>query len=427
MYPKEKKILTKKELKMKINEMFNKTKENLMSELNNISHCCTTADIWFMSDKSYIGITIHWIDLESQNRVSRILSCRRFNLPHTSERIMNHIRAINIEYGIENKVVATITDNRSNFGKVFNDFGISKTHHTKSDISDSSECEFTGDNDNESNSDSDSDLDDNNFNLHDIDSLPLTEQTHLRCATHTLSLIATEDALKALNHDSTYFKAHSTVFGKLNQLWTKSNQRKKSKQILAIFKSTLVLPVSTRWNSLYDAIQRILQIGTKQLNKLMHEFGLPKFISSDINFLKEYVAVLEPIALAIEHLRATNCYFAIFLPTIYSTDDCLQNLKSSKFQYCSALLNAIINGVQSRFEYLWDFRNENCIPALLATCSHPYFKLRWIPDGINTATNLQTVNEIMRDAVNGKDRGTRSNNRSDLVNGMFNQMFMHNS
>jgi len=43
------------------------------------NYVCTTADIWTVKRKSYMGMTVHYIkDGEELSRVSAALACRRF-------------------------------------------------------------------------------------------------------------------------------------------------------------------------------------------------------------------------------------------------------------------------------------------------------------------------------------------------------------
>lgn len=47
---------------------------------------------------------------------------------------------------------------------------------------------------------------------------------HERCAAHTLNLVATSDAGKALNNCSTYKKHYRSAFAKAQQLWNKQSR-----------------------------------------------------------------------------------------------------------------------------------------------------------------------------------------------------------
>ncbi len=75
---------------------------------------------------------------------------------------------------------------------------------------------------------------------------------HLRCAAHTMNLVATVDVRHVLENDSLH---KSAIDQKANDLWKK--QRASTKAVDIIHKQIgrrLVTPGQTRWNSKYDAL-----------------------------------------------------------------------------------------------------------------------------------------------------------------------------
>jgi len=92
----------------------------LISEHNFI---CTTADIWSCYNKSYLGMTCHFINENIYDRSSYVLGCRRIKGSHTYDNITEIINEITQTYKINNsKISQTIIDNISNFGKAFRIF-----------------------------------------------------------------------------------------------------------------------------------------------------------------------------------------------------------------------------------------------------------------------------------------------------------------
>lgn len=110
--------------------------------------------------------------------------------------------------------------------------------------------------------------------------------SHFRCASHTLSLIGTKDAKRAMD-DPTYKMHFDQAFSKLNSLCKKFNRPKSSELIKTILGSSLVMPCATRWNSLYDSIKCILGFDVKLLNKAAQALALEEFTATDIEFFKE--------------------------------------------------------------------------------------------------------------------------------------------
>lgn len=136
-----------------------------------------TADIWSAHNRSFMGVTGHWIS-NNFSRKSVVLALKRFKGRHTAVQIMQLLSALFTEYEINGKISAVSTDNGSNFVKAFKDYGLN-----------SIAIETEEEDENENKNDlSHEDL----FNLLDEEaftSLP----THVRCASHTLSLVATTD------------------------------------------------------------------------------------------------------------------------------------------------------------------------------------------------------------------------------------------
>lgn len=107
-----------------IGSEFSIWKNELIDRIGQLKYVCQTADIWSTRTKSYMGITIHWIDAQLQ-RQSSALACRRFSGTHSYDRIASLLNQINNEFGISTKkIVATMTDNAdnaANFCKAFKD------------------------------------------------------------------------------------------------------------------------------------------------------------------------------------------------------------------------------------------------------------------------------------------------------------------
>ncbi|MCI4382876.1 hypothetical protein PGIGA_G00019840, partial [Pangasianodon gigas] len=67
--------------------------------------------------------TAHWVDPNSLERCSVALACRQLKGPHTFDVLACALNDILSEFGIQNKVVRTTTDNGSNFLKAFRIYG----------------------------------------------------------------------------------------------------------------------------------------------------------------------------------------------------------------------------------------------------------------------------------------------------------------
>jgi len=291
---------------------------------------------------------------------------------------------INDAFGLlPNKIVATVTDNGSNFVKAFREFGV-RFHLTD-----------YADDDNDDNDTSDSAADrqeteDVQFvEIHD--NAPLSDDggsslielpTHIRCASHTFSLIATTDASVAIKNSPPFSRLNHTVMGKCSALWNHCSRPKSAETVAEMCETTFRTPCATRWNSLYDSIKSLLE-KRSVLPNLMLALHLPSFKDVELEFLDEYRQTLAPIAVALDRLQGEkNCYYGDLLPTLFAVKTQLTALQFVNLRHCVPLVNAIVAGFERRFV---DFLNltPDVNMAILATMTHPYFKLRWLPSSLH--------------------------------------------
>ncbi|CAI6366810.1 unnamed protein product [Macrosiphum euphorbiae] len=338
---------------------------------------CTTADIWSTKHKSFMGVTAHWIDENTLTRLSCVLACRRFRGSHTYDKIAELLHEIICEFSIEREqLISTVTDNGSNFVKAFKDFGCVMDWNFQID-----DLEF---NDDRENADEEECTDDDvaTFESIDVDDT-MTQETeiflphHLRCASHTLSLIATTDFNKILKGTSASRINHS-VMGKCTTLWNLSRRPKSSEIIHTILNCSLKYPCPTRWNSLYDGITQLLKYKDK-LNLVLKELNVKySFKDIDFEYLEELAALLKPIAGALDFLQSENqCYYGQLLPTLYSLKTRLEMLKEKNFRHLANMITPLVNSLIKRFSDFFEL-SPSINEAILATCFHPCYKLRWI-------------------------------------------------
>lgn len=78
----------------------------------------------------------------------------------------------------------------------------------------------------------------------------------------------------------------------------------------------LMVPTSTRWNSLYEAISRIITIPMNELNPLCIKLGIKCLNEREFLFLQEYCTVMKP--LTVDILQGDECTYGALLPTLTS-------------------------------------------------------------------------------------------------------------
>lgn len=380
----------------RVDELYITEKIRLKDEFKAVQYFCATADIWSTKHKSYMGVTVHWVDADTLDRKSNVLCCRLFESPHTGDRIASMLNSIYTEFDIDHKIFATVTDNASNFVRAFNEFGISMDTFTslvaaqRRADSTAENCEDSFENDNIPEEEEEEEIGELLFT--DLDDTLVSD--HFRCGSHTFCLLASTDAKDALD-DVEYAARYKDAFDKVNALYKKTNRPKSSEIIKRILKMSLILPAATRWNSLFDSIEHIVSFDLVTLNTLMLALGLPQFTQENYDFLKEYLKVMEGVAFAVDNLQSSNSYYAIFLPTLHSMKYLFDDLEAQELQYCSPLLEAIKNGFEKRFKRFFNRYDEHCIAATIAAVTHPHFKMRWLYKRYQTKIHMDHIREML--------------------------------
>lgn len=176
------KLMSSFQLKNKINIAYGEYQIALTKVFERVPFVCEAVDIWSTKRRSFMGISVHYIDPDTLERKSFALSCAEFESPHNNERIAEHLQLIHSQYGLmREKIIATVTDNASNFVKALREFGGESN-------------EF----DDESNDGDDGILfktDDDDISFLEIDGLAMPN--HYRCNSHIFNLLGTTDIAHA--------------------------------------------------------------------------------------------------------------------------------------------------------------------------------------------------------------------------------------
>ena len=206
----------------------------------------------------------------------------------------------------------------------------------------------------------------------------------MRCAAHTLNLVATTDADNALK-DPRFNNSYVTIFNKCRTLWNKQNQSIiAAETIKAEFGKKFVTPNQTRWNSIYDSIVCLLEIidnckDLKSFNQVITDphknIKVGKFLTSDVAFLRQYQAVMFSVANGLDTLQSEKkAYMGIFCPVICLIRDELQDCADNEnLDLVKPLIRALIKGMEKRLKEALDKEEY-----LLAAAFHPEFRLEWM-------------------------------------------------
>lgn len=305
---------------------------NLKAALNEVDFVSTTVDIWTANNRSYMGVTLHWISRSTLERNKAALACRRIRGRHTYDVIGAEIENIHSSYGLLHKVVATVTDNGSNFVKAFNVY----QPVTESD-DETEEGESTPTNDDVTFLDMSEIL-----SAVDESECQLSLPPHHRCASHTINLISTNDVDKYLTSNAESKAVYWSSTAKCSALWTKSSRSTlASETVEEVSKRKLLVPTSTRWNSFFDAVKRVAEIPMCELNTLCTKLGVKCFKEKEYQFLHEYCTAMKLLTAALDILQG-DCPYGTLLPTLEVLMQKTLDVKDAPSSMTAGLPDAIV-------------------------------------------------------------------------------------
>ncbi|XP_026328932.1 uncharacterized protein LOC113236922 [Hyposmocoma kahamanoa] len=387
-------VMSRRTLGRKIEMSQKELTEKLINILSNLDYVSTTADIWSTKTRSFLGVTAHWIDKNTLKRMSCVLSFDRFKGSHTYDKIAEMLFEIQSLFKLKlEQVVSTTTDNGSNFVKAFREFGVTNYipdfSDGDADLADTAEVVRTS-----SSIASDILYDEvllPHNSIEEITTRELYLPRHLRCASHTLSLLATTDMNNYIK-ESPISRVHYSAIAKCTLLWNMSRRPKSAEIIQECLGNQLVYPCPTRWNSLYDSIVQLMKTKSK-LNDLFDKLGKTNAFSAiELEYLEEFVEVLKPIATALDYIQGNNCYYGKLLPSLMSVRTRLERLQGNNLRHFSGVVSKLKDSLEKRFDNFFKLSPE-VNEAILASCYHPAYKMRWLPES-TTSEEKQRIQNL---------------------------------
>lgn len=391
-------IISIRALTRKMITLFEQTMEIIKEKLKTVTHVCTSADIWSGRRYSFLRITVHWLNEQNLERESAAIACRRFlKGKHSAATILKFISEIHNEFGINPpKIRATLTDNEADFLKAFREYtDKKKTYDLAEDYvcqdADDSECSSLEEGEEQFQNASISSGASCSKGCNKISVFPVTLPNHIKCCANLLNLCALEDVKKAIIATPNLSSVHQRVMKKCNQLWQAANILNNIEVVQDILGCTLTSPKDTRWNSLYDSLQTILQMRHKSQivsQALNLNNGLTE---DDFDYLKEHLECAKPVAEALDILQDEQyVYYGTQISVLFALLPKLENLNSKKWEYCKPIAQSFLDSLLNRFKYFFHFSSDESMNAAIAAISHPAFKNRWM-----VRLDLATQNKIM--------------------------------
>ena len=371
-----------------LEQRFRQRKADLKKYLEEVDTVCTTADCWTSRRRSFLGVTVHWIQKETLERRGACLAVRQITGSHTYDVLAKELEHIHEEYGLTDKICFTVTDSGSNFIKAFKHFGL---EHAPEFTDEQEDMEFEV-------------LDDvlNPQTVENVDDEQVLYRLppHWKCACHALNLVAAVDSTK---FDGVTLKRTSVqTFAKLAAIWNKQNRSTlAAEKIKSTVGTLLPTPGDTRWNSIFDAVSKInglLSTTESEANfdKLCDELDIKRLQGLQKTFMSEYVEVMRPVCCALDVLQGDKAVgLGYLLPTItilkQQLDD-MQQRQQNGLVLCGPLVVALKDGINERFELLL-----MKMDAQLAAVVHPKFKLDWVVGEVEKAALIEKLKRRIRD------------------------------
>ncbi|KAI4827570.1 hypothetical protein KUCAC02_030958 [Chaenocephalus aceratus] len=181
-------------------------------------------------------------------------------------------------------------------------------------------------------------------------------------------------------------------------IWNKAHRSPLAAEAVEeIWKMKLIIPCVTRWNSEYNAVQKIVSLTDAQLAEVCERLAVPKLLANELAFLNEYAEVLKPLACALDLLQGeTKCFLGLVITALQTLKKRLSD-KKPHVRFFLEVIETVINAIDSRFQK-WFLSRE----AKLATASSPQFRLWWLPEEEKEDVRRMLVAEAlnMEPAVN---------------------------
>ncbi|CAH1107682.1 unnamed protein product [Psylliodes chrysocephalus] len=302
--------------------LYEETLKNVQREIGDVKSVTLTTDCWTsVSTESYMAVTVHFISNNFQTK-SILLDCIHLPQSHTSENLAKELKQIVVSWGLQNQILLAISDNAANIKKAIQD---------------------------------------------------ILKWKHLGCYAHTLNLIVgdalsvVDDFLKKIRQLVGHFKRSTTAAAKLAEV--QSQQGKIPKKLLQ--------DVSTRWNSTFYMLERLLEIeeAVRTTMALLNSNTLPIISVEEWQLLNELKIVLEPMEKLTKIMSGQN--YTTLSSVIVLTKGLEANynkLNENKETYCTfaltqTIVQKILDGIQRR---LGDLENSNTL--FISTFLDPRFK-----------------------------------------------------
>lgn len=210
---------------------------------------------------------------------------------------------------------------------------------------------------------------------------------HRRCLSHLLNLLGNDFENTLSDKPKELLMA---TLNKLQSIWVyprKSSAAKKYSQ--EILGCVLPIPCPTRWNSKYDAVNKVLNLGFDKMNNYVDALKknlksarhLSKLDKEDWVMINIYVRVMRPVAVALDRLQGEKeCGQGFILPTLFTMKHQLKSLEGGNI--LKPCRDNMLRAIDKRFGSYFQIDNYNK-EMLLSSASSPRFRTDFIEKDVD--------------------------------------------
>ena len=192
-----------------------------------------------------------------------------------------------------------------------------------------------------------------------------------------------------------------------------------------------VIPVVTRWNSLYDALAWMLphlkdSAKKSTLDRLFDSLNLVPLSQNEVTIIDEYVTVLRPIALGIDFLQGDkNTFMGSLVPGIEAVLRLYDQLQV-KLVYLQDLAKSLAGATRNRFQHVLNSDDHKLAAAFL-----PKQRMRWVKSHEPAATSqlralmIRTLKKILdkepsvRESYDAASTSGKARGEEDMLMDIF--------
>lgn len=255
----------------------NELKRKRIEEFKNIEFFAATTDVWSRHNRSFLAMSVHFIDPDSFALKSSFIACDYFPGHHTHDRVAEKISSILDSYGIKDKVFFMTTDGAGEFTAAFKRFGDNYASYCFDNEEKAGDEVQTNENENDDYADavelifvSSKSNDPNAFIVNDIDEIIETATkrnllgkiNRIDCGAHKTDKLASIDSKQA-NDDHDYDVIYTQLFRKLNAIWKLKDSRVNEEHFKKITGRYVKRPHNIRWLKTFESVSKFCICNTQ--------------------------------------------------------------------------------------------------------------------------------------------------------------------